>query len=230
MASSSDHSLELPVYRITRGESPHPTFRKSSCCFPARLPPSPNSGVTPPSNPPLRPLDPRGDPDKGPPFVRSKSLRAAGVRTSTRLGVSAVSFSRPDDDVPLAPGLGVSSPAFFDNDRPASLPNLLPSESRAFGGLITNGDGTASAGSLVSSEPPREMTRGVASSVPSVMSSLTPRGPSCDGDGDGIASTNPKPAIFGESDRDTSITPPASGDKGTVHHGRQLGCGLFSGL
>lgn len=105
--------------------------------------------------------------------VRSNSRLAAGVSISTRLGVDAPSAPLPVDGDGDAGAffLGTAPPkrpARFDSALPASLPSRLPSASRAFGALMVKGEGAESAGS---SDPDRR--RGVARSVPQVMSSLT---------------------------------------------------------
>lgn len=181
---------------MDRGES-HPTFLRSSCFLDPPLLPE-LKGVRPPSKPPLT-LDDAA----APPLVRSSNLLAAGVRISNLLGVDAVNFVRSSFGVARGVELlPLSSPARLEIALPASEPSRRPRLSRAPGALMTKGD-------RVESSPP-EMMRGVARRVPSVMSSFMPCGPSCEGEGDGTASTNPKPRIFGESERETSVDSQAS--------------------
>lgn len=131
---------------------------------------------------------------------RSSSLLAAGVSAPSALrGVHdgggmepfladpATILLRTLDGV-RRPGIPPRSSAFARRLFDAVFESLCESCSRAEGGLIWNvfdgGTSTASAGSSDC-----ERTRGVALSVPQVISCLTAAGPNCDGVGVGIEGT-----------------------------------------
>ena len=98
------------------------------------------------------------------------------------------------------PGTPPRSSAFARRLLEAELESLWDSCSRAEGGAIWNEAGgglsTASAGS---SDP--DSTRGVALSVPHVMSCFTAAGPSSDGVGDGSEGTNALLFVVGDLGR-----------------------------
>jgi len=130
---------------------------------------------------------------------RSRSLRAAGVSApSALLGVHDGGGIEPfliEPEMLLRtldgvrrPGITPRSSAFARRLLAAVFESLCDSCSRAEGGLIWKAFGggisTASAGSSDC-----ERTRGVALSVPHVISCLTASGPNCDGVGEGIDGT-----------------------------------------
>jgi hypothetical protein len=134
-------------------------------------------------------------------IVLFNNLLAAGVRfpASALFGVHVggpmfpLVRSNGMRDVP-----GVLPPpnkiAFARRLFEAFAESLCEIRSRLDGPAIRNGV-LGSGTSVGSSE---EIIRGVASSVPQVMSCLTAAGPSSSGVGEGIAGTNPNPLFLGE--------------------------------
>ena len=134
-------------------------------------------------------------------IVLFNSLFAAGVRFPTASALFGVHvggpiFPRVRSDVRDIPGV-LPPPnriAFARRLFEAFAESLCEMRSRLDGPAMRNGvlgSGTSAGSSEV-------MIRGVASSVPQVMSCLTAAGPNSSGVGEGIAGTSPNPSFLGE--------------------------------
>ena len=135
-------------------------------------------------------------------IVLFSNLFAAGVRFPTASALFGVHVGGPifprvrSDDVREVPGV-LPPPnivAFARRLLEAFAESLWEMRSRLDGPAMWNGV----LGSGTSAGSSREMIRGVASSVPQVMSCLTAAGPSSSAVGEGIAGTNPNPLLLGE--------------------------------
>jgi hypothetical protein len=137
--------------------------------------------------------------------VRSSSRFAAGVNdpgASARRGVQLGGAMDPFNDVTLVfpnTEFPPSSSAFAFKLLAALLESLCDSFSRAEGPEMWNG--VEGGGMEGSSSPVWDRIRGVALSVPHVMSCLTAAGPSSDGVGEGIAGTREKLLMVGDFGR-----------------------------
>jgi len=144
-------------------------------------------------------------------IVRFNNLFAAGVRfpiASTLFGVHEGGLISPrvrSDDVREVPGglLPFNRIAFARRLFEAFAESLWEIRSRLDGPAMRNGV----LGSGTSAGSSEEIIRGVASSVPQVMSCLTAAGPSSSGVGEGIAGTNPNPFSLGELGLSVKQTP-----------------------
>jgi len=135
-------------------------------------------------------------------IVLFSNLFAAGVRFPIASALFGVHVGGPisprvrSNDVREVPGF-LPPPnriAFARRLFEAFAESLWEIRSRLDGPAIRNGV----LGSGTSTGSSEEIIRGVASSVPQVMSCLTAVGPSSSGVGEGIAGTNPNPLLLGE--------------------------------